>query len=116
MVAHSHRVAGGICSPPVPTERSVRIFYPVTPGIPRYALGSPLFNDAVIHLPGGKSFQIVVHRDSANAPYIQSALLNGKPLSRFWLKHREIMQGGLLVVNMSAHPNRGWPSAMEQVN
>ena len=91
-------------------------FYPVTPGIPCYALGSPLFNDALIHLPDGKNFQIVVHRDSANSPYIQSAMLNGKPLNRFWLKHSEIMNGGLLVVNMSAHPNRGWPSAMERVN
>jgi predicted alpha-1,2-mannosidase len=91
-------------------------FYPVTPGIPRYALGSPLFSDAVIHLPGGKIFQIVVHRDSANAPYIQSAMLNGTPLNRFWLKHSEIIDGGLLVVNMSTHPNKGWPQATEQVN
>ena len=89
-------------------------FYPVTPGIPRYALGSPLFRDAAIHLPGGRTFEIVVERDSAQAPYIQSATLNGEPLNRFWLTHAEIMRGGKLVVHMSSKPNRDWPVAEKE--
>jgi len=84
-------------------------FYPVTPGIPRYAFGSPLFADATIHLPGNKTFHIVVHRDSADAPYIQSATLNGAPLHRFWLTHQQIVRGGTLVVHMSSRPNMHWP-------
>jgi len=91
-------------------------FYPVTPGIPRYALGTPLFRDATIHLPGGKTFEIDVERDTAQAPYIQSATLNGKPLNRFWLTHAEIMQGGKLLVRMSPKPNRDWPAAMKHTN
>jgi predicted alpha-1,2-mannosidase len=85
-------------------------FYQVTPGIPRYAIGSPLFPDAKIHLPNGKIFHIVVKRDVAQAPYIQSAMLNGKPLGRFWLTHEEIVSGGILVFHMSSTPNLDWPS------
>jgi len=84
-------------------------FYQVTPGIPRYAIGSPLFADAKIHLPNGKIFQIVVKRNTARAPYIQSAMLNGKPLERFWLTHEEIVSGGTLIFKMSSTPNPDWP-------
>jgi predicted alpha-1,2-mannosidase len=85
-------------------------FYQVTPGIPRYAIGSPLFPDAKIYLPNGKIFHIVVQRKAAQAPYIQSAMLNGKPLERFWLTHEEIVSGGTLVFNMSSTPNPDWPA------
>jgi predicted alpha-1,2-mannosidase len=85
-------------------------FYQVTPGIPRYAIGSPLFTDAKVHLPNGKVFHIVVKRDAPQAPYIRSAMLNGKPLERFWLAHEEIVAGGTLVFHMSSTPNRDWPS------
>jgi predicted alpha-1,2-mannosidase len=84
-------------------------FYQVTPGIPRYAIGSPLFPDATIHLPNGKVFHIVVKRDAVQAPYIQSATLNGKPLERFWLTHQEIESGGTLAFRMSSTPNPDWP-------
>jgi predicted alpha-1,2-mannosidase len=84
-------------------------FYQVTPGIPRYAIGSPLFSDAKIHLPNGKIFHIVVKRNAAQASYIQSAMLNGKPLERFWLTHEEIVSGGTLVFHMSSTPNPDWP-------
>jgi predicted alpha-1,2-mannosidase len=89
-------------------------FYPVTPGIPRYALGSPLFRDVTIHLPSGKTFEIAAQRNSAHSPYIQSAILNGAPLDRFWITHREIMKGGTLLVRMSSKPNRDWPGAPKQ--
>jgi predicted alpha-1,2-mannosidase len=85
-------------------------FYQVTPGIPRYAIGSPLFSDAKVHLPNGKIFHIVVKRDAAQAPYIQSATLNGKPLERFWLTHEEIVSGGTLIFRMSSTPNPDWPA------
>jgi len=84
-------------------------FYQVTPGIPRYAIGSPLFLAAKIHLANGKIFHIVVKRGAAPAPYIQSAILNGKPLERFWLTHEEIVSGGTLMFNMSSTPNPDWP-------
>lgn len=84
-------------------------FYQVTPGIPRYAIGTPLFPDAKIHLPNGRVFHIVAQRSSAQDIYIQSATLNGKPLRRFWLTHAEIASGGTLVFHMATEPNPAWP-------
>jgi predicted alpha-1,2-mannosidase len=83
-------------------------FYPVTPGHPTYAVGSPLFARATLTLPGGKKF--VVHAPG-NAPervYLQSARLNGKPFDRAFLTHEEVVGGGELRFKMSAAPNRGW--------
>ena len=91
-------------------------FYQVTPGIPRYAIGSPLFPDAKIHLPNGKVFHIVVQRDSAQATYIQSAMLNGKPLNRYWLTHAEITSGGTLIFRMSTQVNPSWPTKANKEN
>lgn len=91
-------------------------FYPVTPSIPRYAIGSPLFRNAVIHLPGGRTFEIVVRKKSARAPYIQSATLDGSHLHRFWVTHAQIMRGGKLVVRMSSKPNRDWPGKTSPSN
>jgi predicted alpha-1,2-mannosidase len=85
-------------------------FYEVTPGIPRYAIGTPLFPDAKIHLPNGRVFHIIARRASAQDIYIQSATLNGKPLRRFWLTHAEIISGGTLVFHMSSEPNPSWPA------
>ena len=89
-------------------------FYQVTPGIPRYAIGTPLFADAKIHLPNGRVFHIVAERNSARDIYIQSATLNGKPLRRFWLTHAEIVSGGTLVFRMSSEPNPAWPAGLER--
>ena len=54
-------------------------FYPVCPGKPYYDIGSPLFDEVLIHLPGGKTFTIRAEENSPKAKYIQSAEINGKP-------------------------------------
>jgi len=84
-------------------------FYPVTPGVPIYEIGTPLFDQATIELPGGKTFRIVAKGASEGKIYISSATLNGKPLSRFWIRHAEIVRGGDLVFQMSSSPNPHWP-------
>ncbi len=39
-------------------------FYPVTPGIPTYDIGSPVFDKVTIHLQNGKEFVILAHNTS----------------------------------------------------
>jgi predicted alpha-1,2-mannosidase len=85
-------------------------FYPVTPGIPAYAIGTPHFSQASIQLPNGKRFVIRARHLDGKHFYIQSVTLNGKPLERFWLKHREVMAGGTLEFEMTDQPSRAWPS------
>lgn len=83
-------------------------FYPVTPGAGLYAIGTPLFPDATISLENGKKFRIRANSLNENNFYIQSATLNGKPYSRCYLLHSDIMKGGELVFNMGAEPNKAW--------
>jgi predicted alpha-1,2-mannosidase len=84
-------------------------FYPVTPGTPKYQIGTPLFDDATIHLASGKQFRIRAAGALAGKLYIRSATLNGVPLNRYWIEHSEILAGGELVFDMSAEPNPEWP-------
>lgn len=84
-------------------------FYPVTPGIPAYEIGTPLLPSATLHLSSGKQFRIRAEGVSAENRYIQSATLNGKPLDRFWIRHAELVAGGELVFRMGPKPNEAWP-------
>ena len=85
-------------------------FYSVCPGQPLYQIGTPLFDEVVIHAPGGKPFAIRARGASAGRTYIQSATLNGKSISRTWISHAEILAGGELVFVMGSQPNQAWGS------
>ena len=80
-------------------------FYPVTPGIPTYDVGSPVFDKATIHLKNGKDFVIIAHNTSRQNKYVESIRLNGQPLSQVWFKHADIANGGTLEINMGYAPN-----------
>ncbi len=83
-------------------------FYPVTPGSEVYAIGTPLFPRATIKLENGKSFVVRANRLSETNFYIQSATLNGRPYSKSYVNHSELMKGGELVFNMGSEPNKAW--------
>jgi len=79
--------------------------YSVTPGVPQYAMGTPLFKRITINLENGKTFTIEAPNNSPSNMYVQSASLNGQPLARTWLGHDEILNGGTLRLEMSDKPN-----------
>ncbi len=84
-------------------------FYPVTPGVPRYDIGTPLFSKAVIHFENGKSFKITSNASPSNIYVQEMNIINpgGKP--QLWrngyLLHSDIMQGGEWQVIMSPSPS-----------
>lgn len=80
-------------------------FYPVTPTIPTYDIVSPVFEKTTIHLSNGKDFVIIAHHASRENKYVQSILLNGKPLNQVWFRHSDITQGGNLELMMGDTPN-----------
>jgi predicted alpha-1,2-mannosidase len=80
-------------------------FYPVTPGIPTYDVGSPIFDKATIHLKNGKDFVIVARNTSHENKYVQSIVLNGKSLNQVWFRHADIANGGTLEMIMGDTPN-----------
>jgi putative alpha-1,2-mannosidase len=40
--------------------------------------------------------------------------LDGKPLQKCWFYHRELVDGGALVLEMGPSPNRLWASAPDE--
>jgi hypothetical protein len=83
-------------------------FYPVTPGSPIYAIGTPLFPEVRFNLENGKTFTIKALDVSDRNIYIQSATLNGERYNRSYLYHRDLMSGGELVFRMGPQPNTRW--------
>jgi len=86
-------------------------FYPVAPGQNVFAIGTPLFEEATIHLGNyfdNKTFTVKADGVSAENIYIQSATLNGKPHNKSWIDHRDIVNGGVLHFNMGPKPNKDW--------
>jgi predicted alpha-1,2-mannosidase len=70
-----------------------------------YLIGSPAYPQTTLHLAGGKNFVIEARNLSADNIYVTAATLNGQPLDRAWLRHREIAAGGRLVLTMASAPS-----------
>ncbi|MES2455741.1 MAG: GH92 family glycosyl hydrolase [Bacteroidota bacterium] len=83
-------------------------FYPVTPGIPTYTIGSPVFENVTINLQNGKQFQMIANKCSVQNKYIQSAKFNGKTIDTPWFTHEQLMAGGKLELEMGPLPNKKW--------
>ena len=79
---------------------------------PVYEIASPLFEEAVIDLGGrygrGQKFTIRARNASRNNIYVQSAVLNGKPLESFKFPASELLKGGELVLEMGPEPATDW--------
>ena len=86
-------------------------FFAINPGCPNYAIGSPLFDKAKIHLGDGKDFVIIAKNNSPRNVYIQSATFNGKPWNKPWFSYLDIANGGTLEFVMGSQPNKNWGSA-----
>lgn len=71
-------------------------FYPVNPVSNEYALCSPLFDKVKIHLNNGKEFEIIVHKSSGNAMFIQRSTWKGKPFNKYFITYKMITQAGKL--------------------
>jgi predicted alpha-1,2-mannosidase len=83
-------------------------FYPITPGIPVYTIGSPLFSKISINQPNGKKFTINAPNCNETNKYIQSATLNGKELKGPWFTHNDLVNGATITLEMGKYPNKNW--------
>lgn len=89
-------------------------FYPVDPASGVYVLGSPLMDKLTLNLDRkfakASAFTVVAKNNSPANCYIQSATLNGKPMTRSWISHDDIVTGGKLVLTMGPSPNKSFGS------
>lgn len=85
-------------------------FYSVTPGLPYYVLGLPVFDKVTLHLENGKDFVIQTKKLEKANNYVRSATLNGADYTKSYLNHADIMQGGTLEFTLVDSPNKAWGS------
>ena len=81
-------------------------FYPVTPGVSQYVLGSPLFDKVTMRLQNGNIFTIEADNNSDENHYIHSLKLNKKNYNNTWIDYNDILKGGYLLFEMNAKPNK----------
>ena len=79
-------------------------FYPVTPGAPRYFIGTPRFDETTVNVGQGRRLHILAKGAESGKFYVRSVRLNGVVLHRTFIPHSEIVAGGELVFEMSDHP------------
>ncbi len=81
-------------------------FYPFNPADQNYLIGSPFFDEVKINLGNGEKFIIKSNNRTEENIYIKSANLNGNPLTRSFITHQDIFNGGVLEFEMTDTPNK----------
>ncbi|MCC8170618.1 MAG: GH92 family glycosyl hydrolase [Parabacteroides sp.] len=81
-------------------------FYPVCPGSDQYVFGAPALDEAEIRLEDGKTFRITAENLSGQNKYVKTVFLNGKPYTKAYLTHQDIMNGGTLRFVMAGKPGK----------
>ncbi len=85
-------------------------FYPVNPCGNKMMIGSPQFNNAIIHLENGNTFSIKADNLNRNNYFVQSASLqmNSNPIEKKWKKSfllfSDINNGGMAHFIMGSTP------------
>lgn len=83
-------------------------FYPVTPGLPQYIIGTPWFPEAEIRLENGKIFRIIAEDVNEDNIFVQGMELNGKTHSKSYFSHNQLADGGDMIFEMGPEPNLTW--------
>ena len=82
--------------------------YPVTPGVGGFALNSPLFASATVHLGNGHLIRIDGENVAADSPYIQNLKVDGKVFEHTWLDYDSWRRGAKLQFVLGQTPNKQW--------
>ncbi|MBU2996921.1 GH92 family glycosyl hydrolase [Cellulophaga baltica] len=88
-------------------------FYPVTPAVNEYVIGSPLFNKVTLHLENGNNFTISAPNNSKDNIYIKSATLNDEVYDKSFISSDNVQKGGVLNFTMDSVPNKKWANEVK---
>ncbi|MFI2371812.1 GH92 family glycosyl hydrolase [Streptomyces sp. NPDC018833] len=80
-------------------------FYPLVMGSGEYAIGSPLFTKATVHLENGRELVVKAPGNSARNVYVQGLKVNDKKWNSTSLPHDVIAKGGTLQFDMGPEPS-----------
>ncbi|MEV7073203.1 GH92 family glycosyl hydrolase [Streptomyces sp. NPDC093990] len=81
-------------------------FYPLVMGSGEYAVGSPLFTKATVHLENGRDLVVRAPENSARNVYVQGLRVNGKPWRSTSLPHSVLARGAVLDFDMGPRPSK----------
>ena len=81
-------------------------FYPVCPGSEQYVLGAPYMPYLKLAMDNGNTLEIKADGVSDTKRYVKSVTLNGKPYTKTYITHEDLMAGGVLEFVMSDKPNK----------
>lgn len=76
-------------------------FYPVCPGADEYAVGSPLFRKAVIHLENGREVVIEASENSPSKRYVSRMTVDGRAAEKPFLGWSELKEGATVRFDMT---------------
>lgn len=79
-------------------------FYPLQVGSPSYAVGSPLFTKATLHLENGRDLVVSAPKNSATNVYVRGLKVDGKTWDKTYLPHDLLAKGGKLEFDMTDRP------------
>ncbi|MFF9347785.1 GH92 family glycosyl hydrolase [Streptomyces sp. NPDC014734] len=80
-------------------------FYPLVMGSGEYAVGSPLFTRATVHLENGRDLVVRAPGNSAKNIYVQGLRVDGRKWNSTSLPHDLLARGGVLDFDMGAAPS-----------
>ncbi|MFF7447927.1 MULTISPECIES: GH92 family glycosyl hydrolase [unclassified Streptomyces] len=80
-------------------------FYPLVMGSGEYAVGSPLFTKATVHLENGRDLVVRAPKNSARNVYVQGLKVNGKTWTSTSLPHSLLAKGATLTFDMGPRPS-----------
>jgi predicted alpha-1,2-mannosidase len=76
--------------------------YPEVPGVGGFAIGSPMFASAVVHVGNGQVLHIIGDGAAADAPYVQSLMLDGSAWESSWIDWSRLANGATLEFTLAA--------------
>ncbi|SEB04178.1 GH92 family glycosyl hydrolase [Pedobacter hartonius] len=79
-------------------------FYSMNPMSGVYVIGSPVMDKATISV-GSKKFTINVENQGRKNIYIQKILMNGKPYTKSYIRHTDLVKGGTMTFYMGNKPS-----------
>ncbi|MFF9086664.1 GH92 family glycosyl hydrolase [Streptomyces sp. NPDC014991] len=82
--------------------------YPQVPSRAELVLASPLFERVEISRPRGNDISVRAAGAAADAPYVQSLRVDGRPSDRPWLPASFVRDGGRLDYTLGRSANHAW--------
>ena len=78
--------------------------YPTAVGSPVYALSSPLYGRVRVRRDDGVSWEVSAPGITHDAVYVAGVEVDGRPWTRPWIDHRELVGAGLLLFRLAETP------------